>query len=317
MVQSTPTAVIGCDVGKSEIVACHGQTGREQVLPNRLDALEAFLAGLDEGCLIVCESTGGYEAALLQAALLAGRAAHRADARKVKAFIRSYGTLGKTDSLDARALARYGEERHATLKRWQAPNADRDRLQALVLTRCDLVTDRQAYANRRDAPGAAPVAARLQILIDCCAAQIEAIEADIRILVETAMAQDVAALRGIGGIGKATAPALLALMPELGTLTGRQAAALAGVAPHPNQSGGKDAYRPTRGGRPEVKRVLFMAALSASRHNPVLKSAYAAMLARGKKPIVAIVALMRRLIVIANAVLRDARQTTSLTLAPA
>jgi transposase len=151
------------------------------------------------------------------------------------------------------------------------------------------------------------VAIRLQAVIDCLTAQITAIEADIQALVQSAMARDVAALRSIGGIGTATAPALLALMPELGTITGRQAAALAGVAPHPNQSGGTDRYRPIRGGRPAVKRVLFMAALAASRHNPTLQHAYQAMLARGKKPIVAIAALMRRLIVIANAVLRDAR----------
>jgi transposase len=138
MLSPTPTAFIGCDVGKSEIVLYHGRTGHRRTVPNRLDALERVLAELEDTCLIVCESTGGYEATLLQAAVLAGRAAHRADARKVKAFIRSYGTLGKTDRLDAQALARYGAERDASLARWQAPDADRDRLQALVLTRCDL-----------------------------------------------------------------------------------------------------------------------------------------------------------------------------------
>lgn len=95
-------------------------------------------------------------------------------------------------------------------------------------------------------------------------------------------------------------------MPELGTLGRRQAAALAGLAPHPRQSGASDAYRATRGGRPGVKHTMFMAALTAARRHPELNAFYRRLLANGKKPIVATVAVMRKLIVIANARLRDA-----------
>ena len=108
-------------------------------------------------------------------------------------------------------------------------------------------------------------------------------------------------LRETPGIGAVTAAALLGLMPELGR---RQAAALAGLAPHPKQSGASNAYRRIRGGRPEVKRVLFMAALVASKHNPSLAAAYQRFIAAGNKPLVAISALMRKLIVICNARLR-------------
>lgn len=304
-----PTAVLGCDVGKDTIVTFHSGTGQSKTVRNRLADLQALTASLEEGCLVVCESTGGYEADLLQAALDADRPAHRADARKVKAFIRSFGTLGKTDSIDAKALARYGQERQARLLRWQAPDRVRDRLQTLVLTRRDLVVQRQANTNRRDAPGAAPVTTHLQVLIDCLSAQITAIEADIKALIaeDLALADDLKALRGIKSIGPATAPALLGLMPELGHLTRRQAAALAGLAPHPNQSGKADRYRPTRGGRPAVKTILFMPAITASKHHPTLAKVYQRLCKAGKKPIVAITALMRHLIVIANAVLRDAR----------
>ena len=95
-------------------------------------------------------------------------------------------------------------------------------------------------------------------------------------------------------------------MPELGSLDRRKAAALAGLAPHPQQSGDTEGYRRTRGGRPEVKRVLFMAALSARKHNPNLKAFYERLVQAGKKPLVAITAIMRKLVVIANAKLRTA-----------
>ncbi len=156
MTQDTPAPArfIGCDVGKAGIVVFDSRDGRIRTIPNQPDDLAAFATGLDHTCLAVCEATGGHEAALLSALMQAGRAAHRADARKVKAFIRSFGTLGKTDAIDARALARSGQERHPRLARWQPPNQERDRLQTLVLTRRDLVDQRVACKNRLSSPGA-------------------------------------------------------------------------------------------------------------------------------------------------------------------
>ena len=285
-----PTRFLGCDVGKAGIVVFDSRDASLRTLPNQPDSLATFAAGLDPTCLVVCEATGGYEDALLAALLTAGCPAHRADARKVKAFIRSFGTLAKSDTLDARALAHYAQERHARLARWQAPDPDRERLQTLVLTRADLVAQRTACTNRLAAPGAEPVRTCLEALRTCLDTQIQALDAAIAALVRAAaeLVRAERVLRAIPGIGATTA------------------AALAGVAPHPNQSGATDAYRRTRGGRPEVKRTLFMAAMAASRHNPILRDAYRRLRDAGKKPIVAITALMRRLIVIANARLRDA-----------
>ena len=118
------------------------------------------------------------------------------------------------------------------------------------------------------------------------------------------IAHAVKTLVAIKGVGAKTAAALIALMPELGALGRKQAAALAGLAPHPQQSGERDAYRRTRGGRSEVRKALFMAALSARKHNPTLKPFFERLIRAGKKPMVAIVAIMRKLIVIANAKLR-------------
>ena len=306
---NTPSRFLGCDVGKAAIVVFDSRDGTTRSVANRPDALAAFAAGLEPDCLAICEATGGYEDALLAALVTAGCPAHRADARKVKAFIRSFGTLGKSDALDARALARYGAERHPNLTRWSAPDPDRERLQILVRTRGELVAQHVAYANRLKAPGAAPVGTMIEALLACLAEQITAIEAAINQIMHAvpAIAKAGRALRSIAGIGPATAAALIALMPELGSIGRRQAAALAGLAPHPNQSGTTEAYRRTRGGRAEIKRLLFLPALAAARHDHAMRNAYQALIKRQKKPMVAIVAIMRRILVIANARLRDAQ----------
>lgn len=285
-------------------------TGRHAVLANEAPALARFAAALPAGCLVVCEATGGYEAALLDAVTRAGHAAHRADARRVKAFIRSLGTLAKTDALDAAALARYAQERHDRLARWAPRDEARQLLATLVATRSDIVCARTACTNRLKAPGAAPVAAELRALVQAHEQTIAGLDARITALLdaEPAFARDAATLRTIPGIGATTAAALLALLPELGTLDRRRIASLAGLAPHPRQSGNRDGYRKTRGGRSEVKRVLFMAAMSAVRFDPAIKAFYQRLRDNGKKPIVALTAAMRKLVTIAHAKLRDAHQ---------
>ena len=168
-------------------------------------------------------------------------------------------------------------------------------------------------ARRAHQPAKAPsgeiAKKRLRALRDAITEQIAAIEADIRDLIDRDpdIAQVVAVIQGIPGCGYVTAVTVAAPMPELGATTGRQAASLAGLAPHPHQSGQRDGYRRTRGGRPEVKRALFMAAMAARNHNPFLKAVYQRLLANGKKPLVALTALMRKLITIINARIRDAR----------
>ncbi|MGP7797157.1 IS110 family transposase, partial [Sphingomonas sp. CLY1604] len=286
---TVPTCFIGCDVGKAEIVVFDSRTERITRVRNTGTALADFAAALDPGALVICEATGGYEALLLDALTGAGRAAHRADARKVKAFIRSFGTLGKTDAIDARALAHYGRERHDRLARWQPRDRQRDRLHRLVSARQDLVEQRVACKNRIQAPGMGDLAARLHRILAALDAEIAGIEADMQALIAACqpLRQAVDVLGGITGIGPVTAARLVALMPELGTLGRRQAAALAGLAPHPRQSGASDAYRATRGGRPGVKHTMFMAALTAARRHPDLNAFYRRLLANGKKPIVA------------------------------
>lgn len=298
---------LGCDVGKAEVVVFDSANGETRKIVNEPSALSRFASGLDKTCFVVCEATGGYENNLLAALLAADVPAHRADARKVKAFIRSFGTLGKTDAIDAKALARYAKDRQADLQPWQARERERLRLHELVMARRDLVKDRLAYANRRDAPTAQATRSVFEALIASFDQQLAAIEADIQALVEKCepIARAVKTLTLIPGVGAKTAAALLALLPELGTTDRKKIAALAGLAPHPVQSGNEDKYRKTRGGRPEIKRVLFMAALSARKHNKDLKTFFERLVQNGKKPLAAITAVMRKIVVIANAKIKD------------
>jgi len=300
-----PSTFVGCDVGKTSIVVFDSRTGKTRTVANQPAMLAELAASIDPCALVICEATGGYEAALLDAMVAAGRAVHRADARKVKAFIRSFGTLGKTDAIDAGALARYGEERHQRLTRWQPAERHRLELTALVMIRQDMVASRTAWSNRRNAPRA------MTMLIDpICQTldvQIRAVEAAIETLLGSCepLRASIATLRTIKGLGPVTAPALIALMPELGSLDRKQAAALAGLAPHPNQSGNRDGYRRVRGGRSDVKRLLFIPALTAARYDPKLSAFYQRLVDSGKKRIVALVAVMRKIVIIANARLRS------------
>lgn len=304
---ATPTRFIGCDVGKRTIVIFDSADGRTRTVQNNPDALAPLAKALDQHCFVVCEATGGYEACLLDAMIQAKVPTHRADARKVKSFIRSFGTLGKTDAIDARALACYGQERHQRLPRWHAPDPDRERLHALVLTRRDLVTQRTAFRNRLAAPRSELVKGYLEPHLKSLDAVIAQIEIDIAAIVQgsTILTKSVETLRTMPGLGKLIAPSLIALMPELGKISGKQAAALSSLAPHPVQSGNSDAYRRTKGGRPELKQILCLAAFTAVKHDKTLKQVYERLIANGKKPIVAITAIMRKIIVIANARLRD------------
>lgn len=303
---TAPGRFVGCDVGKNAITVFDSHDARTRTIPNRPADLDRFARRLDPDCLVVCETTGGYEAALLAALVEAGIPAHRAHARKVKAFIRSYGTLAKTDAIDARALARYAQERHPYLPRWTPPDRDLRELQSLVRTRQTLVADRKAYGNRLQAPGAEHIEPVLRPLIDRLDQAIRAIQHRITDCLRSSdrLREAADVVRSVTGFADVNTPAILACMPELGTLNRHEAAALANCAPHPRQSGQSDAYRHTRGGRPEVKPILFSAALVAAKHDPVFSAFYQRLRQNGKKPLVALTALMRKLIVILNAKLK-------------
>jgi transposase len=301
-----PVRCLGVDVAKDNVVACDGRTAVTHA--NTRSAIRSMLRSTNPD-LVVCEPTGGYELLLLEECLRAGIACHRADTLKFKSFIRSFGTLAKSDAIDAAYMAAYGSERWPKLPLWQAPDADESRLRALVRRRADLIAFRVAERNRSRAPGARQLAASFKAVIAILDRQIDKLDAAIAALVANSpgIGSRVAVCTAMSGIGLTSAAILIAQMPELGSLERRQAAALAGTAPHPDESGTVKGRRRQRGGRPQVRTALFMPALRAAAGKGEFATFYKRLVDNRKPPIVAIAATMRKIIVTLNARLRDAQ----------
>lgn len=308
VLESAPSTVVGIDVSKDNLVVFDQASQTLMSVGNDTKAIAKLVASFDPGTLVVCEPTGGHEAPLVSELLAQGIACHRADTLKVQAFIKSFGRLAKTDAIDAKALAQYGDERWKQLPLFQPKDEAQAELAGLVARRQDLVAFKVAETNRLKAPGNNKTLARsFKTVIACVQRQIDRIDEEIEKLI--ASSQSLSLRKQIycslPGVGPRTAIALIASMPELGKLTRRQAASLAGLAPHPRDSGTLKGYRKMRGGRPEVRRSVFMAALAASRTKGPLRAFYQRLIENGKKPIVALSALMRKIIVIINAKTRD------------
>jgi len=304
--KAQPVDVLGIDVAKDSVVIHDGLTGRSITVANSAAALKRGLQPFRNHGLAVCEVTGGYERLVLAVAQRIALPIHRAHPNRIKAFITSHGSRAKTDAIDAKWLARYAQERADSLEPWKPPHPLRSELMEMARHRDNLLNQRTQAKNRLAAPSGTAIKAMLRRQIAFLSQQIKTAEdacADIIQRID-GMAEQYNALHSIPGIGPATARTLLALMPELGTLSVKQAAALAGLAPHPRQSGTYDARRTMTGGRPEIRRALFMAALSASKHHPDLKEFYQRLVSAGKPPKLAIAAVARKLIVIANATIK-------------
>lgn len=303
--------ILGANVAKREVVIHDSQTNRLHRILNDPGALDAALARLGPADLLVCETTGGYERALLAAALARGQPVHRADAARVKAFIASHGGKAKTDPIDAGWLACYGRERLKILAPWHAPCPTREAVAICMRRRQALLASRTAARNRRSAPGQEAVADLLDAEIAFLTGQIETLDARIDEFAATsaAIARDEQALRTIPGIGPVFARSLIAFIPELGNLSAKAAASLAGLAPHPRESGQTSKRRRMSGGRDGLRPIAFMAALTAARRHPQLAAFYQRLINAGKPKRLALAAVARKLVVIANAVLKHVRTT--------
>lgn len=298
--------VLGLDVAQDS-VTLHDLASRQTLTVANTDAaLTAALLPFRDRQLAVCEATGGHEAVLLAVLLELGIPAHRADGGKINAFARSLH-LAKTDRLDARTLALYGRERGATLPLWTPPAAHQLELTALVRRRADLVATRKAERTRAKAPGAAAVAGSLARSLAFLDSEIKDLETALANLIAATpeLTQRKTTLISIPGVGGIVATSMLALMPELGQISRRQAASLAGVAPHPDQTGTTRNRGRTKGGRRVLRPVLFIAALTAVRGDNQLSQFYKCLLAAGKSKRLALVAVMRKIVVIANARLKE------------
>jgi transposase len=299
---------IGIDISKNDFsIAVHGED-KANLYSNNLEGFVAFFSAYQtilKNGLVVLETTGGYELSLIHYLQTHQCAVHRANARKVKYFIRSLGKLAKSDSIDAFGLAQYGQERHTTLELFKVNS--QEKLLKLVQRRIELKQMLVQEKNRRQAPNQHELKKSFDVIINAIEKELQLIEKDIDALckADLLLEEKKKILKSIKGIGDITAIGLLALLPEMGTINRKKIASLAGLAPHPNESGKKIGYRSTRGGRADIKPVLFMAAMTAARSKSTLGEFYERLVKAGKKKMVALTALMRKILVIANARMKD------------
>lgn len=303
---------VGIDVGKTELhVAVHpsGDTWTSATTVGALRTLARRIAALALGGprVVVLEATGGYEVPVLGALTQQGVPVSLVAPGRVRAFAQAVGQLAKTDRLDAVVLARYAAQ--LTPSETTVPDAAQRALMLLVARRRQLddmlVAERQRLEQQGFFPDS-PVRTDIQATI----AFLERSEAELDRQLHAYVAQhprfaeSLTLLRSVPGVGRVTAYTLLAFLPELGALSRQQIAALVGVAPMAAESGLWRGRRRIRGGRAAVRRVLYMAALTASRYHPVLAPFYRALRARGKPAKLALVACMRRLLVLLNSLLK-------------
>ena len=309
--QNLYSSFLGIDIGKREFVSHLMKDDKAKTYQNNRNGFKKLVQEYSDALphgLIVLETTGGYENRLLNYLLDNDIAVHRADTRKVKNFIRSFGQHAKTDSLDAKALAQYGYERHSMRLRVEKTNEKEEELRLLVERKADLTQMLVQEKNRYQAPLNASLRSGIKTVIACFEKQIKNIVSKINKIIDESdsLTRKKNLLLTVPGIGEVTAASLLGLIPELGSLNRKQIASLCGVAPFANQSGSKSFYRKTYGGRRNIRPILYMAAMGARRKKgSALALFFEKLIEKGKKPLVALVAVMRKIIVIANAKIKE------------
>ena len=297
---------VGIDVAKDKFdVAVYGEKRCTEAANNKKGIAKLVKQMCaDPPKLIVVEATGGYEEALVLTLFEAGLPVALVSPQRVRQYARAKGRLAKTDPLDAQLLAEYGQAIQPRL--FVGKSQERKQLSALVERRSQLNQMLQAEKNRRRGQTGA-VRSSLENVIACLEAELQQMDQQIRSLLQNHidLQEQEKLLRSAKSIGPVTAATLLANLPELGQLDRQQIAALVGVAPMNADTGKKRGYRKTKGGRPEVRRTLYMATLTGIRYNPVLQPHYEQLRQRGKEKKVAITACMRKILTILNAMMRD------------
>lgn len=316
MTPNTPAFnhVVAFEVSKASLVVHALPKGEQRSIANTPSAARRLLraeagrnarAGLGP-LLVVCEATGGYEKHVLEAAAALGLACHRAHGSRVRCFARYLGLAAKTDPIDARVLALYGL-RTERLRLYVPPSPQEQALRALKDRREQVQGMLIGETQRLDHAHPA-VLAGLRQHIRSLQITLKALDTDIAELVRTTaeLTGKVRLMQSVIGVGPVTATAFLAHLPELGSLTKGEAASLTGLAPINRDSGRISAPRRTGAGRTGLRRALYMAAVVGMRRNPRLAAFAARLKANGKPFKVVVTAVMRKLVVILNAILRDA-----------
>ena len=299
---------IGIDVSKDRLDIHVHPRGERFEASNDAQGIEALVMrlGPPEKVACVClEASGGVEMAAAAALAGAGFAVAVVNASQVRGFASAINRRAKTDALDAELIARFSASVKPPVR--PLPDEDMQAFGALVARRRQLLKMRAAEQQRLAQVTSRPMRQSIKRMIEALTRELELLEEDIDKTVRGSPIWQVRAdlLASVPGVGKVTARTLIAEMPELGSLSPRQIASLAGLAPFTRQSGKWKGKSFTGGGRANVRAALFMAALSARRHNPPLANMYDRLVRNGKAKMVALIAVARKLLTILNAIVRD------------
>lgn len=299
---------VGVDVSKGWLDICIYPIEKYMKVDNTEEGINQSLKVFSKSNIvqIVCESSGGYENLFVSLCADAGYKVWRVDPKRVKAFIASEGVKAKTDKIDAKMIAIFASQKEASYTQNVRSELD-EKIRALVRRKADLTEMGAMEKKRLKGPTGQFCKDKIERHIKTIDQDILEIEKEIQELItqspELSNKSDI--LQSIPGIGKSTAAALIADMPELGTIDNKKAAALLGVVPYSKQSGTYRGSEVISGGRPAPRKALYMAVLCATRYNKPMKVFYDRLRKNGKKPKVAVVAVMNKLIVTINAMLRD------------
>ena len=302
---NTPILYVGVDIAKSAL-ELH-LAGRCFSVPNDAKGHTQLCKRLaaHPNCHLICEASGGYEQALVRRLHAAGIRVSVIEAGRVRYFARAQGQRAKTDPIDAAVLTDYGRTFEPAAA--QPPSPQQQQLAQLIQRRQQLtqllIDERnhaEHYADKFRLRQSRQLVGTLEKqLKQCDEAVASLLEAD------AALAHKAQRLQAIPGVGPVVAATVLAQLPELGQLNNQTAAALAGVAPYNRDSGDQKRLRSIAGGRRAVRMALYMATLSAVRYDRILKEFYQRLLAAGKKPLVALIACMRKLVILMNRLLKN------------
>lgn len=301
---------VGIDVGKFALDLARHDGDTTERFSNDVHGIARLVAHLASwGTVwVVLEATGGYEMPVLRALLRAGYAVSRVNPRQARNFARASGQLAKTDAIDARMLADMARCLHMRLPRYIEPEPWQADLAAHVTRRAQVVLAIQQQTQQIHALTVATVRKAAHRTLRALQRERDALNQQIATLSAPHLTPAWRSIKGLGAIVQAT---LLSLLPELGSLSRQQLAKLVGVAPLNRDSGTLRGHRGIFGGRASVRAVVYMAALVAVRWQPEFKAFYQQLRARGKPAKVALVACMRKLLVVLNARIRDERQAAT------
>jgi transposase len=297
---------VGIDVSKEHLDVHFLSQNQDARWSNDPAGIRSLLEQLQSfpGCLIVLESTGGYERRLVAELLSAGHNTASVNPRPVRDFAKAFGRLAKTDRIDAHVLALFAQ--HVQPRCWQKTSEKHQELQQLVVRRRQVIALKTAESNRLELTDSKLARKGIRQVLALLEKQLDALDAGIAKLIhsdEDWRHQD-QILQSVPGVGPATSAVLIAELPELGKLNRQKVASLVGVAPFNRDSGKFRGQRAIHGGRRTVRNALYMAALSARRCNPVFQRFAKRLELSGKPHKVVLTACMRKLLVTLNSMLQ-------------